>query len=71
MFYLVEECESTTNGAVCYTICTTEEQYLKIIEKGSATFADIYEFSTADELLDWFRELPVFPKKIKEFSETY
>ena len=63
MFYLVEEDKSATNGTVRYTICTTEEQYFKIIEEGSAMFADVYEFPTAEELLDWLREFAIFPEK--------
>lgn len=63
MFYLVEEDKSTINGTVRYTICTTEEQYFKVIEEGYAQFADVYEFPTAEELLDWLREFAIFPEK--------
>lgn len=63
MFYLLEECESTPNGTVRYTICSTEEQLQKAVEESSATSADGYEFSTAEELLDWLREFATVPKK--------
>mgnify|MGYP003484263090 CR=1 FL=1 len=41
----------------------TEEQFQKAVEESSATFADGYEFSTAEELLDWLREIATVPKK--------
>ena len=63
MFYLLEECESTLNATVRYTICSTEEQFQTALEESSATFADGYEFSTAEELLDWLREFATVPKK--------
>lgn len=63
MFYLLEECESTPNATVRYTICSTEQQFRKAIEESSATFADGYEFPTAEQLLDWLREFATVPKK--------
>lgn len=63
MFYLLEERESTPNATVRYTICSTEKQFRKAIEESSATFADGYEFPTAEQLLDWLREFATVPKK--------
>ena len=63
MFYLLEECESTPNATVRYTICSTKKQFRKAIEESSATFADGYEFPTAEQLLDWLREFATVPKK--------
>ena len=63
MFYLVEECGAKPNGVLRYTICSTEEQYLKAIDESPMTFADGYEFATKEELLKWLREFATVPKK--------
>ena len=56
MFYLIEEHEFASNTIVRYTICSTEDQFLKTVKESPAACVDGYEFSTAEELRDYLRE---------------
>lgn len=63
MFYLVEEREFASNTIVRYTICTTEDQFLKTVKESPAACVDGYKFSTIEELRDHLRESVIDPEK--------
>ena len=63
MFYLIKEHGFTPNTAIRYTICSSYEQYMKILGESTADYAHGYEFSSAKKALDYFRESVTVPKK--------
>lgn len=63
MFYLVEERDFASNTIVRYTICTTEDQFLRTVKESPAACVDGYEISTAEELRDHLRESVIDSEK--------